>query len=199
MDDYKRLFYMNRPDLMEASIGNLTNRLRFRQEKQCRSFKWFLDNIFPQKFVLDDPDHVFAFGRLRNPSSAVCFDTLQSDEKEAYEMGLYPCHKFVSSTQFFSLSKRYELRREDSCAELSLFAAPDEDESATDKVRMAPCHGRGEEQAWIHTKAGRIIHKETNKCLQAETGGSEGNGLQLVAVPCKVVDSQIWLFDNYIS
>ena len=44
--------------------------------------------------------------------------TLQNDEKDSYELGAYPCHGFVAASQFFSLSKHYEVRREDSCAEV---------------------------------------------------------------------------------
>ena len=98
MDDYKRLFYMNRPDLLQAKIGKLDNRNALKERLQCKPFKWFvlcpelkiggriqtlpfvfryLDNVFPQKFVLDDPDHVFGYGRVRNPESSMCLDTMQ--------------------------------------------------------------------------------------------------------------------------
>ena len=69
MDDYKRLFYMNRPDLAHTDIGDVAKRMRFKDDMKCKSFKWYLDNVFPEKFVLDDPDHVFAHGRLRNPGT----------------------------------------------------------------------------------------------------------------------------------
>ena len=31
MDDYKRLFYMHRPDLLNSEIGSVSNRLKFKQ------------------------------------------------------------------------------------------------------------------------------------------------------------------------
>ena len=40
MDDYKRLFYMNRPDLLQAKIGKLDNRNALKERLQCKSFKW---------------------------------------------------------------------------------------------------------------------------------------------------------------
>ena len=55
-------------------------------------------------------------------------------------------------------------------------------------------------QEWIHTKQGRLIHKETNKCLEVRASRStEGGGVELVASPCKAVKSQVWFFDNYVS
>ena len=100
MDEYKRLFYMNRPDLLQAKIGKLDNRNALKERLHCKPFKWYgrchsfpefknwransnfcffryLDNVFPQKFVLDDPDHVFGYGRVRNTESSMCLDTMQ--------------------------------------------------------------------------------------------------------------------------
>ncbi len=194
LDDYKRLFYMNRPDLITTDIGDVSNRLRFKEERGCHDFQWYLDNIFPEKFVLDDPSHAFAYGRVRNPTSNLCLDTLQNDEKDSYVLGAYPCHDYVAATQFFSLSRKYELRREDSCAEVSALAGP-----GLEEVRMTHCHG-GEDQEWVHTKKGRIIHKETNKCLQAVRGAGAGADVSvLYAAPCKAIDSQVFFFDSYFS
>ena len=72
---------MNRPDLKQTDIGNLTNRLNFRAEKQCKPFDWFLTNVYPQKFILDSPVHVFAYGRVKNLESGMCIDTMQNDDK----------------------------------------------------------------------------------------------------------------------
>ena len=187
MDDYKRLFYMNRPDLLETNIGDVSKRLRFKEEHKCKSFKWYLDNIFPQKFILDDPEHAFAYGRIKNPDGNICFDTLQNDEKDQYELGVYPCHDFLAASQFFSFSKKYQLRREDACAEVSELAG-----NGNEKVQMVPCNSN-EDQEWIHTKKGRLIHKTTNKCLDVSADGT------LVATACKSVSTQTWFFDNYIS
>ena len=37
---------------------------------------------------------------------------------------------------------------------------------------MVPCVSNDESQQWIHTKQGRLIHKVTNKCLDAGRGQS---------------------------
>ena len=55
-------------------------------------------------------------------------------------MGAYPCHNFVAASQFFSLSKHYEVRREDSCAEVSAFAG---EATSVVRVQMVACHGNG--------------------------------------------------------
>ena len=47
------------------------------KDLQCKPFSWFLKNVYPEKFILDDPKHVFAYGRLKNPTSNTCLDNLQ--------------------------------------------------------------------------------------------------------------------------
>ena len=62
-------------------------------------------------------------------------------------------------------------------------------------VRMIPCVKGDENQQWIHTKQGRLIHKVTNKCLDA---GAGENMDDLKAGACKAsTPSQIWFFDIF--
>jgi len=191
MNEYKRLFYMHRPDLLNTDIGSVTNRLQFKEDLQCKPFSWFLQHIYPEKFILDDPKHVFAYGRLKNPTAGTCLDNLQNDDKDTFDLGQYACHSFMASAQFFSFSKKYELRREDSCAQVSA-PFPQRHE----KVEMVSCHGQGGEQDWAHTKEGKIIHKETKKCLDAGRGQSMD---LLYVAPCQNIPSQVWYFDHYLN
>ena len=53
----------------------------------------------------------------------------------------------MASAQFFSFSRKFEVRREDSCATIS---SPFP--QRLEKVEMASCHGQGRDQEWAHTK-----------------------------------------------
>lgn len=54
MDDYKRLFYAHRHDLLDKNVGNLTERITLRKFLKCNNFKWYLNRVIPDKFVPDE-------------------------------------------------------------------------------------------------------------------------------------------------
>ena len=64
MDDYKRYVFLKRPDLQKISHGDLTPRLELRRRLKCKSFKWYLQNIYPEK-TIPDTDYL-AFGEVKN-------------------------------------------------------------------------------------------------------------------------------------
>ncbi|VDK84358.1 unnamed protein product, partial [Cylicostephanus goldi] len=79
MDDYKRLFYVHRMGLKDLDVGDLTERKKLRERLQCKSFKWFLDNVIPQKFIPDE--NVYAYGHVKG-ENGLCLDTLQRLENK---------------------------------------------------------------------------------------------------------------------
>jgi len=48
--------------VQDKDAGNITDRVELRKRLNCKSFKWYLDNVFPEKFVIDE--NVQAFGMV---------------------------------------------------------------------------------------------------------------------------------------
>ncbi|XP_013772699.1 polypeptide N-acetylgalactosaminyltransferase 1-like [Limulus polyphemus] len=190
MDDYKRYFYMHRPNLRYVNYGDISKRLELQHKLQCKDFGWYLENVYPQKFIVDQ--NVFAFGTVRNPISNLCLDTKNQKEGKAEALGLYYCksQKGVTMNQVFALSSNDELRQEENCAEVS------HDTSHQKIIMMVKCHGRRQGQEWHHTKGGSIIHGATGKCLSIM--GSKVTTYVYLA-ECGGTHSQIWWFDNYMD
>ncbi|CAH0599963.1 unnamed protein product [Chrysodeixis includens] len=191
MDEYAELFYLHRPDLRNnPKIGDVTHRKILREKLKCKSFQWYLDNIYKEKFV--PVRDVYGYGRFKNEATAMCLDTLQR-EADASPLGVYPCHPELQATQYFSFSLAGELRDEFNCASVQP-SRIQADTRSTDIVRpvvMTACHGNGREQKWRRLPTGQLQHAATRLCLDAQRDVAD-----VRATVCKPdVATQYWSID----
>lgn len=191
MDDYKRLFYLYRPDLKDANIGDISVRKQLREQLKCNSFHWFLKNVVPQKFILDE--EVQAYGRIKTAMRNYCFDNLNKPEDKAHDIGLYNCHNWLYASQYFSLSNKGELRRDELCAEVHIRSIniPGLIGGAKGNVTLVQCSGEFQ-QVWTY-KQKMITHVDTGYCIHSF--GAAPESLLTVAV-CRPNDSHFqWIWE----
>lgn len=113
MDEYKEYIYNRRPfDYSEVDVGDLSKQKALRERLQCKSFKWYMENVafdIIPNYPLDEPS--FAFGGIRNLKLNRCIDTMAKSAPAP--LGLYTCAPNISSphqTQSFGLTLEYEIR-----------------------------------------------------------------------------------------
>lgn len=53
---FKRFFLIF---FQSKDVGDYSERLALRERLQCKEFKWYLDNIYPEKFIPDENVHAY--------------------------------------------------------------------------------------------------------------------------------------------
>jgi len=150
LDDYSEYYYQ-RIGSDRGDFGDISGRKKLRKELNCKSFKWYLDNIFPELFI---PGDAVASGEIRNLWSNQCVDSAAGSSELHKPIGLWPCH-LQGGNQFWLFSKTGEIRRDEACL----------DYAGTDVI-LYPCHGAKGNQYWEYDPTTNYVqHGSSKNCL----------------------------------
>jgi len=187
MDQYKKNFLSSRADLENVDVGDLSSRHKLRKDLGCKSFKWYLDNVYPGKYIPNE--NVFSHGKVRNPPHNLCLDTLGKPESSLHHIGLFACQP-NSINEYFSLSLKNELRREITCARYK------ENKKGEKVLEMARCDSENNGERWYWKKSsGELIHVDSGLCLDA----GEGHGNHADLSTCSGSTEQQWEIENVVE
>ncbi|GAB5575670.1 polypeptide N-acetylgalactosaminyltransferase 13 isoform X1 [Prionailurus iriomotensis] len=185
LDEYKELFYGHGDHLIDQGldVGNLTEQRKLRKKLKCKSFKWYLENVFPD---LKAPI-VRANGVLINVALGKCISI------ENTTATLEDCDGSSKLQQF-----NYTWLRLIKHGEWCLAPVPD-----TGALRLHPCDNRNKGLKWLH-KSTSVFHPELVNhivfgnyhqllCLE----GNVSQKTLKVAACDPVKQYQKWKFEKY--
>ncbi|XP_041321904.1 polypeptide N-acetylgalactosaminyltransferase 5 [Pyrgilauda ruficollis] len=132
LDEYKELFYGHAYHLLHSAVdvGDLSQQIRLREQLRCKSFRWYLENVYPD---LEAP-LVKASGLLVNVALAGCIAV------EGTSLAFEECD--VNSThQKFNYTWLRLIQHGELCV------AP---AGVVGAVGLRRCQGRSRSLAWLH-------------------------------------------------
>ncbi|XP_050301572.1 putative polypeptide N-acetylgalactosaminyltransferase 9 isoform X2 [Anthonomus grandis grandis] len=180
MDEYAQYYYQ-RIGNDKGDIGDISSRKELRKNLGCKSFKWYLNNVYPELFI---PGEAVASGEIRNLGygNRTCLDSPAHQKDLHKPVGLYPCHR-QGGNQFWMFSKGGEIRRDESCVDYS-----------GQEVILYPCHGSKGNQLWHYDPNTKLIrHNSSDKCMAINMARNK-----IVMERCnKELTHHQWLMENY--
>lgn len=179
LDEWREFYYALNPGAKQVDIGDVSERKVLREKLKCKSFRWYLENIYPESQM---PLDYYYLGEIRNSETSNCLDTFGRKSGENVAMGA--CHG-LGGNQVFAYTKRKQIMSDDNCLDVS---------SSRGNVKLIRCHGMGGNQMWKYNKeTGAIRHINTGKCLDKPAD----KDLTLpVLRECSSEPSQRWIMDG---
>ncbi|XP_013143955.1 PREDICTED: putative polypeptide N-acetylgalactosaminyltransferase 9 isoform X2 [Papilio polytes] len=178
LDDYAKYYYQ-RVGNDKGDYGDITSRKQLRDNLGCKSFEWYLKNIYPELFI---PGESVAHGEIANPSTEMCIDSGAGPEEMKKAVNIWPCHGEYGN-QYWMYSKNGEIRRDETCL----------DYSGHDVV-LYPCHGAKGNQLWLYDPSTKLLkHGSSEKCMTIAR-----NKDKIVMEPCSDAEPrQMWVMENF--
>ena len=161
MDDYKDYYYAAVPAARHVSFGDISSRVGLRKQLNCHSFKWYIDNVYPD---LDGRrSEITSLKALIQGDS--CLDSMGRGVGSIPE--LYPCH-FRGGNQNW-VHKETGLIQQGSTN--NCLAA----DLNTGQVLLQTC-SHAPEQHWAHISNMHTLRPASHPdmCLDSAVGGSLG-------------------------
>lgn len=164
MDNYKNHFYNRNPPARKENYGDISERKILRERLQCKSFDWYLKNIFPDLHVPEDRPGWH--GAIRSMGiSSECLDYNAPDHNPTgAHISLFGCHG-QGGNQFFEYTSQKEIRFNsvtELCAEVP---------SGQTYIGMKYCPKDGlpdpPSNIWEFKEDGTIHHPHSNMCITA--------------------------------
>jgi polypeptide N-acetylgalactosaminyltransferase len=151
LDEYSKFYYI-RKGSDKGDFGDISERKKLRESLNCKSFKWYLENVYPEKEI---PDNL-AEGWIKNNNTNKCLDALSFEEGSKVPLTVYQCHD-LGGNQFFEFTKNFEISRDSKCVDYS---------SDLNELVYTFCHKqKGNQKFSYNITTNQIYHEISERCL----------------------------------
>ncbi|KOC67145.1 Polypeptide N-acetylgalactosaminyltransferase 5 [Habropoda laboriosa] len=167
MDEWRDFYYAMNPGARNVAVGDVSERIKLRERLKCKSFRWYLENIYPESPMPLDYHYL---GDVQNVDTQTCLDTM--GRRTGENVGISYCHG-LGGNQVFAYTKRQQIMSDDMCLDAASPQGP---------VKIVRCHGMGGNQAWVYNEETKMIkHTNTGHCLSKPR---PNDAMQPVLAPC---------------
>ncbi|GAB1860072.1 Polypeptide N-acetylgalactosaminyltransferase [Camponotus japonicus] len=190
MDQWADFYFKFNPEAARLRYKQqIRSRLALREKLQCKSFEWYLENVWPEHFFPTDDRF---FGRIVHAATKRCL--MRPTAKSLYTQPsgnaiLHSCIPRPILSQMFVMTKNGVIMTDESVC----LDAPERDmQQRTPKVKIMACSGR-ERQRWQYDEQTRIfLHMPSKMCLQATDDDT------LVIAACTKNLDQKWILEPVV-
>lgn len=189
MDGYKKYYFATRPSAADAEYGDISDRIALRQRLKCKSFKWYLDNIYPEQTLPSAPVDPSSLksrdskgpnakvktlrkGLLKHKGSGLCVQSEKSIYDKRSLLTLAVCDTGESKDQFWYETTNKDFRLANLlCLDITPGTGP--------YARIMHCSGTSTQTwVWKPSDGVQMLHNpNSDKCL-ITTGAEPGSQLQ---------------------
>lgn len=181
MDEYADFIYKRRPHYKSIDPGDISDQKTLRNKLQCKSFKWFIEEIAPDLMKVyppvEPPD--FGHGQIRSVSNPnVCVDARFKQHGEKVEVA--ECSTVGGAEQSFHLTWHRDIRPGHRSVCFDVSSAENDA-----PVQLYTCHGVGGNQLWRYVaELHQLRHGEpsNSRCLTLRDEDTAGGGGRRLSV-----------------
>nr|DBA25074.1 TPA: hypothetical protein GDO54_012647 [Pyxicephalus adspersus] len=199
---FREQYFALRPELRNRDYGDISERVALRNRLKCKSFKWYLDTIYPE-MQISGPNakpqppvfvnrgqkrpKILQRGRLINMQTNRCLVAQGHPSQKGGLVVAKQCD-YNDSDQIWTYNEEHELI-------LSNLLCLDVSETrSSDPPRLMKCHGSGGSQQWVFGKNNRLYQVSVGQCLKLVDSLSH-KGYVSMAI-CDGSSSQQWHMES---
>ncbi|XP_047423852.1 polypeptide N-acetylgalactosaminyltransferase 11 [Mugil cephalus] len=204
MDEYKEQYLALRPELRGRNYGDVSERVELRKRLQCRSFRWFLDNVYPEMQAVANGNkpapplfinkglrrpNILQRGRLRHLATGVgrCLATHKLLANHLIPM---QCRYLDPDPGPVTLPQDWTYDEDGQLVLAGLLCLDVSEVRTSDPPRLMKCHGSGGSQQWSLGKSRRLYQVSVGQCLSL-VSPVRPKGLVSMAI-CDSSEDQQW-------